>query len=450
MPGVLDRDVGVLREADADADVDLCPRPPDAGRGIEIGVAAKAIRDAADPHRGLDRLHKRLASDVRTERHVQLVARFEFVALPLETGHRLLCELCDRRQVVPLAVHASAVLFLGAPVPRHASVRGAAQEKNVAAIKRAVEHRLLGHRAPVVEEDGVESHRLRRVLPSISETLAHLGVLRLEEQALRLGVVEDRESRLHPWWIGIRVKERIQLGLAVIAGQRIRVAEEQRIAVGELKAPVEISTHAAADQQLRVFHAIERCRGQAVALQQADRLPLHLRRLAGLHEKRRAFGTREKLGLLADTDPQFVRVDLAIARGGVAAVFVDRVHLRVRAQPLPVLCIELDLHDAELEMVAGVGRLLESPGLPDRQEERGERKPQLKLLVLTLAVVRADLQPLAEAPGRSRRILRGRRGRAEQKDRRGALDLHLALTSSLIGVTGEHAYSTRAVGRKAG
>ena len=106
---VLDREVGVVDEADAQSGVDLRPRPPDARRRIEQWVASKSIRDSTDSHRRLHRLQ-------RTERRVDFVARLHLVSLTLQAGHGLLRELCDRCQPVPLAVETAAVLFFGPAV----------------------------------------------------------------------------------------------------------------------------------------------------------------------------------------------------------------------------------------------------------------------------------------------------------------------------------------------
>src|SRR5437868_2153689 len=117
--------------------------------------------------------------------------------------------------------------------------------------------------------------------------------------------------------------ERIELRRSVVAGQRIRIAEEKRIAVRHLQSPIKTATDAAAAEELRVLHAVEGCRSETVTLEQSNRLPLHLRSLSDLHEERCPLRTLQRIGLLADANPQFVRIGFAIARRRIAPVLVD-------------------------------------------------------------------------------------------------------------------------------
>src|SRR2546430_181387 len=116
-----------------------------------------------------------------------------------------------------------------------------------------------------MKHDRVESEILIGALPPVSEGLAELQMFSLEEIALALRVVEDRESRFD-FRIRMRMDRRIELRRPVIAGECIRIAKEQRISIRELQTPIEISADSSTDEELRVFHPIERRRRETVAL----------------------------------------------------------------------------------------------------------------------------------------------------------------------------------------
>src|SRR6185295_11323844 len=100
----------------------------------------------------------------------------------------------------------------------------------------------------------------------------------------------------------------------------------------------------------------------------------------------------EKRRVLAEADPQLVRVRHAIFGRRIATVFVDRMKLRARREPLAVSEVELNIGDAQLRVTAAINRLFESDSLADRQCDRRERRPQRKLLFVAVAVVPAQLE----------------------------------------------------------
>src|ERR1041384_5758059 len=105
---VLDREIDILREADAHAVIDLRPRPPDARRHeIFRTLRAETIHELAPADRRLNRLQDRLAADLRTAREVDAVPDLRLMSLPLQTGNMLLRELRDESQIAPLGVDAS-------------------------------------------------------------------------------------------------------------------------------------------------------------------------------------------------------------------------------------------------------------------------------------------------------------------------------------------------------
>src|SRR6266404_5067286 len=69
-----------------------------------------------------------------------------------------------------------------------------------------------------------------------------------------------------------------------------------------------------------VFEAVEGGRRQSVALQQPDRLTLHLRELPHLEEERRVLGTVQELRFLSEAKPQLVGVRLPVLARRTAAV----------------------------------------------------------------------------------------------------------------------------------
>src|ERR1700737_2346242 len=119
------------------------------------------------------------------------------------------------------------------------------------------------------------------------------------------GVVEDRKTRLQAR-IGVRQQ---QLFDSVVTGQRIRVAEVERIAGRSLQAPVQVPADRSAARESDVFEAIEGRGRQTVALQEPDRLAFHLRELSHLEKKGRPGGALEKIRLRTDAQTQLLGVD---------------------------------------------------------------------------------------------------------------------------------------------
>src|SRR4051812_34680708 len=147
----------------------------------------------------------------------------------------------------------------------------------------------------------------------------------VEKVALGLRVVDDRKARLQ-----LRTgRHGAQSFDSVVPGERVRVAKIDGIPVGRLKAPVEVAPDGSADERLDVFEAVERRRRKAVALEQAHRLPFHFGGLAELRKEGGAVGTLEKLRLVAEADPELVRIDFLVLARRIAAVFVLAVQLRV-------------------------------------------------------------------------------------------------------------------------
>jgi hypothetical protein len=93
------------------------------------------------------------------------------------------------------------------------------------------------------------------------------------------------------------------------------------------------------------------------------------------------------------------------------------VNLRVRGEPRAVREVQSQLRDAQLRVTTGIDGLLESDGLPDRQERRRKRRLEWKRLVLAVAIVRAKLETRAEGPRVGLREDRWSRDQADQRDK---------------------------------
>src|ERR1044071_4649435 len=334
-------------------------------------------------------------------------------------------ELRDERGAAPFAVQPAAVLFLLAILQRKSAlIEGTVEEIDVAAVKRAGEIFLIGHRAAVMKSDDVESHGLVGALPPISNRLPQLHVIGLEKVILGLRVVQDRKSGPE-----IELRRRFaHAGRAVVAGERVRIAEEERIAVRRGETPIEIAADRAADDSLHVLEAIERRRRDAVAFEKADRLPLHVRRLSGLQEKGRAGRTLEKIGIGTDAHEQFVCIDLPIARRRIAPIEPAEMHLRARGQPVAVADVELQLGSLKLDVTAGIGSLQKPGRLPRRKKSRRKKEADGMLLVVTPAIPAAKLELVLQRPT-GLRVLRkrGTRERHERAENRKRPELHDSL-----------------------
>src|SRR5437867_484001 len=199
---------------------------------------------------------------------------------------------------------------------------------------------------------------------------------------------------------------------SVVAGERVRIAEVERIAARSLQPPIQIAADRAARHEADVFESIERRCSEPIALQKTDRLSLHLRKLSPLHKKRGTSGPRQKFGLRADSQPQLVGVELPVFARRIAPVFVLTVQLRVRGEDGAVICIEANLRDAQLSVAAGIDSLQESLRLTDRKKLRRKGKTERELGFLAVAKVCAQLEPRAEGPTIS--LCGERQGREEE------------------------------------
>src|SRR5205085_4286032 len=150
---MLNRDIGIARQSDAHAVVDLNPVPPYARRD-EGPWAFEKILQRAPSHRRLHRWDVAIAKR-------NLIADLNLLALPVESGEELLRELRDRGQVMPLAVDSHAGLLLAPAVDRKADIEPfrTVEEIEVAYVKRSSELLTIGNREAIVNRNGVEDIR---------------------------------------------------------------------------------------------------------------------------------------------------------------------------------------------------------------------------------------------------------------------------------------------------
>src|SRR6185503_5880849 len=106
VPCVLEREIDVAGETDANARVELRPLPPETRRGMDRADAHEAIRDSARTKRRLNRLDP-------SELQRKAISGLDLPALTIETAEILFRELRDQRRVVPFAVEPRSIfLFL--------------------------------------------------------------------------------------------------------------------------------------------------------------------------------------------------------------------------------------------------------------------------------------------------------------------------------------------------
>ncbi len=171
--------------------------------------------------------------------------------------------------------------------------------------------------------------------------------------------------------LGVRVLPQ-QGRRAVVAGQRVRVADEDRVPLGGRELHVEVAAEVEPQLGAGVLQAVEGGRDQAVALQVAVVLALELGDLADLQIDPAPRRQSRGLGLDAEADPRLVHVHLLVAGGGVAVVEVDEVDLAVGRQAVAPDRVHEQGHVRDLEVGAGVDRLLEPHALADREHRRLE------------------------------------------------------------------------------
>ena len=112
----------------------------------------------------------------------------------MQPGDKLLRELGDHGQPVPLTIDTAAILFFRASGDRQTETEDAVQKMEIAAIERPGERLLVRHGAAVMKEDGVEPGGLCLVLPAVSEAFAELHVVGAQKVAFGFRVVEDRKA----------------------------------------------------------------------------------------------------------------------------------------------------------------------------------------------------------------------------------------------------------------
>jgi hypothetical protein len=105
---------------------------------------------------------------------------------------------------------------------------------------------------------------------------------------------------------------------------------------------------------------------------------------------------------------------LVLARR-IAAVFVLPVQLRVREEPFAVAEVELELRDAELDVMSGVDGLFECVTVAHGDELDRKFESRTEPGVLTVAIVAAELE--FRVP-EQRALLRAERQRSEHGRRR--------------------------------
>src|SRR5688572_3776390 len=133
VPRVLEREVDVAAEPDAQAGIELRPLPPETRGRMDRAVAEEKVRDAAGAERRLNRFDP-------SELQRKTVAGLDFPSFAIEACQILLGELRDQRRVVPLAEEARAVLFFRATRHRDsAQIERTVQQIELGAIKRSVE-----------------------------------------------------------------------------------------------------------------------------------------------------------------------------------------------------------------------------------------------------------------------------------------------------------------------
>ena len=263
----------------------------------------------------------------------------------------------------------------------------------------------LGETAPAGEGEQVDA--VAPLLVGGPPAQAEPRLRMAEVDVLGLGVVEDDDAALQVR-IGVRLQE--DRG-AVVAGERVRIAHEDRVAGRIRAAQIEVAAEVGAHLDADVLQAVEGGRHQAVALQVAVVLPLELAEFADLDVEAGAGRQHRVLGLAAEADPRLVDVELARRRGRVALVEVQEVDLGVRLERLAPDAVQVERDVRQLDVRAGVDRLLEDPGLARRQLRRGEGEADGEAVVRAVAEVRLRLQsPLETRLGGRRCRRRGRRG----------------------------------------
>lgn len=246
-----------------------------------------------------------------------------------------------------------------------------------------------------------------------SQAIADLEIT-VEVDVLDLGVVEDRKTGEQ---IGHRggVQVGVALRCAVVTGEGVRIAEEERIPLGERALHVEMAAQVDADLEALVLETIECCRDQAVALSVAIVLTLEMAELADLRVHPETLGERRRV--VAESDPQLVDIDLLVTGGRIAVVEVDEIDLGVRLDARPPGRGGQQSQDGELEVLPLVHRLEEDRRRPRRQEVP-EVEGTANAEALAVAIVSLALE--AEVHLESVRIFcrRGRIRRRVGSDRR--------------------------------
>ena len=119
-----------------------------------------------------------------------------------------------------------------------------------------------------------------------------------------------------------------ELRRAVVAGERVRIAQEDRIAGRAPHLDVEVPAEADAQLAAGLLETVEGGGDQAVALEVAVVLALELGDLAELDVDPAPRRQGRGLGLAAEAHPRFVDVDRLAGGRRVAVVEVDQVDLQ--------------------------------------------------------------------------------------------------------------------------